>query len=65
MKNKKFDIFNLIMIFLGGVVLLFIIAPLAGIFLNTSAGDFATTACDPEVGNSIWLTLWIGHEIIW
>jgi len=46
------------MIFLGGVVLLFIIAPLAGIFFNTSAGDFAATACDPEVGHSIWLTLW-------
>ena len=56
---KKINYFNLILSFLGGVILLFIIAPLAGIFLNSSGKELAAAACDPEVGKSIWLTLWI------
>ncbi len=44
--------------FLGGVVLLFIIAPLAGMVLHTSIGDLADTAVEAEVQGSILLTLW-------
>lgn len=44
--------------FLGGVVLLFIVAPLAGMVLHTSPPEIARTAADPEVYNSIFLTLW-------
>ncbi len=44
--------------FLGGLVLLFIIAPLANMVLHTSLGDATETAVDPEVLRSIWLTLW-------
>ncbi|MBD3319478.1 MAG: ABC transporter permease subunit [Chitinivibrionales bacterium] len=43
---------------LGGVVLLFIIAPLAAMFLQVSPGVFAETAADKEVRGSIMLTLW-------
>ncbi|MCK4678083.1 MAG: ABC transporter permease [Bacteroidales bacterium] len=56
MKDRSW--INLTFIFLGGLVLLFIIAPLAGMFLKTSSGDFLDTAKDMEVIRSIWLTLW-------
>ena len=42
----------------GGLVLLFIIAPLANMVLHTSYTDLADTAINPEVRSSIWLTLW-------
>lgn len=43
---------------LGGLVLLFVIAPLAGMALNTSFPELAETARDPEVRESIVLSLW-------
>lgn len=49
---------NQIFLFLGGLVLLFIIAPLAGLFLDTSPKEFIDTAVEKEVAESIWLTLW-------
>lgn len=54
----KTSIFQLILIFLGGLVLLFVVAPLLGIFLKTSPSDLFQTSQDPEVTRSIWLTLW-------
>jgi molybdate/tungstate transport system permease protein len=42
---------------LGGVVLLFIIAPLAGIFIKSSGTILLETVNDKEVQNSVWLTL--------
>ena len=42
---------------LGGLVLLFIIAPLASMFINCSLGDVAETLHDGQVRDSIWLTL--------
>ncbi len=44
--------------FFGGLVLLFIIAPLAGMVMQTSFGELTETAVDAEVRSSIWLTLW-------
>jgi len=38
-------------------VLLFIIAPLAGMFIDTSFGDILKSAKDSEVQRSVWLTL--------
>ncbi len=38
-------------------MLLFIVAPLAGMFLNVSKVELSETAADPEVTSSIWLTL--------
>ncbi|MFP4025601.1 MAG: ABC transporter permease [Thiohalospira sp.] len=54
MNQQKTPVF---FIFLGGVVLLFIVAPLLGMFLATSPTQFFETSKDPEVVDSIWLTL--------
>lgn len=43
---------------LGGLVLLFIIAPLVSMFISCSLPELAETAKDDEVQRSIWLTLW-------
>lgn len=55
---KGYQPFRLLLVFLGGIVLLFIIAPLAGMYIATSPSDFFKTAADREVTGSIWLTLW-------
>ena len=55
---EKFQPLNLLFIFLGGIVLLFIIAPLAGLFLSSSPAEIFDTAADMEVAGSIWLTIW-------
>jgi molybdate/tungstate transport system permease protein len=49
---------SLVFAALGGLVLLFIVAPLAGMFVNCSPGELAATAKEAEVRGSIWLTLW-------
>lgn len=51
--------FELMLLFSSGVILLFIIAPLATIFINSSGYEIVTTATDMEVRKSIWLTLWV------
>lgn len=56
MKNNPF---NWIMLFLASLVLLFILAPLAGMFLHTGGAEFMETIKDEEVQESIWLTLWV------
>ena len=53
-KLRKFDI---VLILLGGLILLFIISPLLGMFLATSPKQLFETSKDPEVLDSIWLTL--------
>lgn len=55
MKNNGLILF---FSFIGGLVLLFILAPLLGMFLSTSVTDIAETINDSEVTNSIWLTIW-------
>lgn len=55
---KRLNSINLIFAFLGGMVLLFIIAPLAGMFLSTSGKEIVDTAVDREVVDSIWLTIY-------
>ncbi|MBI9069183.1 MAG: ABC transporter permease [Salinivirgaceae bacterium] len=54
-KNKGI---SLLFTFLGGIVLLFILAPLAGLLIHSSPSELAETMRDKEVGNSIALTLW-------
>ncbi len=56
---NKFQPLNLFFIALSGVVLLFIVAPLAGLFISTSPAEIIETAKDTEVQSSIWLTLWV------
>jgi len=57
-RRSKPDALDLAFSFLGGLVLLFIIAPLAGMFWNCPAGELAEAAAEREVTASIWLTLW-------
>jgi len=45
------------MIFLGGLVLLFIIAPIAGMFISNSGSGLAEVSSNKDVINSIKLTL--------
>lgn len=54
----KIEPLYLLFSFFGGLVLLFIIAPLANMVLHTTFTELTETAIEPEVRNSIWLTLW-------
>lgn len=49
---------NLVFAFLGGLMLLFIIAPVAGLFLSSSIESISNTIRDGETVKSIGLTLW-------
>lgn len=49
---------DLMFSFLGGLVLLFVVAPLAGMAWRTTWPELAGTAADFEVRRSIGLTLW-------
>jgi len=55
---KNFSAFTLTLWLLGGMVLLFIAAPLLGLFLSTGAPKLFDTIQDREVTRSISLTLW-------
>ena len=55
----RYTTFNLVMLILSSLILLFIIAPLAGMFLSTGSSELLETASDKEVQQSIWLTLWV------
>jgi molybdate/tungstate transport system permease protein len=50
---------NLVFSFLGALVLIFIIAPLAGMILSTTPFKLWETISDDEVNHSIALTLWV------
>jgi molybdate/tungstate transport system permease protein len=56
---QRLQIFHLVLILLGGLVVLFIVAPLLGMLLNTTAPQLFETLKDQEVTGSIWLTLMI------
>ncbi len=51
--------FTWVLLILSSLVLLFILAPLAGMFLKTSGSELFVTVSDKEVRDSIWLTLWV------
>jgi molybdate/tungstate transport system permease protein len=55
---KSPGLIQLVFLFLGSLVLLFIVAPLLGMFLKTSPAELFQTSQDQEVIRSIWLTLW-------
>ena len=54
---KKIDTISLVFMFLAGLLLLFIIAPLVGMFLTTTPLSLFETAGETEVQKSIWLTI--------
>ena len=51
--------FTWILLILSSLVLLFILAPLAGMFLHTGGSELLETINDQEVRASIWLTIWV------
>ncbi|MCH7958744.1 MAG: ABC transporter permease [Candidatus Hydrogenedentes bacterium] len=55
---RTYDFLSLTFLFLSGLVLLFIVAPLAGLVLDSSVEELLNTARDEEVRRSIWLTVW-------
>ena len=56
--SKKFNLLDISFLAMGGLVLLFIIAPIAGMFIDCSTGEIVDAAQDDTVRKSIWLTLW-------
>jgi molybdate/tungstate transport system permease protein len=56
LKNNPF---NWVLLILSSLVLMFILAPLAGMFLHTGGTELLETVKDKEVQDSIWLTLWV------
>jgi len=60
MVNKlRLSFLHSVFILLGALILLFILSPLLGMFLATSPVSLFETAKEPEVRQSIWLTIWI------
>ncbi len=55
---NSFQPFNLVLYLLSGLLLLFSIAPMLGIYLSTTPSELFDTAQDKEVLDSIWLTVW-------
>jgi molybdate/tungstate transport system permease protein len=55
----KISPFQLIFILLSGLILLFILGPLLGLFIKSSPGELANVSRDAEVMRSIGLTLWV------
>lgn len=58
-KASKISSFRLLLLFFSGLVLLFIIGPLIGMFLETSPAALGEAVQDEEVLRSIGLTLWV------
>ncbi|MHC4295638.1 MAG: ABC transporter permease, partial [Planctomycetota bacterium] len=56
--GRRFEPLHLLFAALGGAVLLFIVAPLVGMFLSCSGVELTRAVSDREVAGSIWLTLW-------
>lgn len=56
---NKYGLFNWIFLILSSLILLFLVAPLLGLFFQTGFEEFFDTAKDKEVQESIWLTIWI------
>jgi molybdate/tungstate transport system permease protein len=56
---NRYGPFNWILLILSSLVLLFLVAPLLGMFIQTGVGEFFETAKDSEVQASIWLTVWV------
>jgi molybdate/tungstate transport system permease protein len=55
----KNNIFSWVTLVLSSLVLLFILAPLAGMFIKTGGSELLETVRENEVRQSIWLTLWV------
>jgi molybdate/tungstate transport system permease protein len=56
---NRYGPFSWILLVLSSLVLLFLVAPLLGLFIHTGIDEFFETANDKEVQQSIWLTIWV------
>jgi molybdate/tungstate transport system permease protein len=56
---NRYGPFNWIVLILSSLVLLFLVAPLVGLFLQTGTTELFETAGDKEVQDSIFLTVWV------
>jgi molybdate/tungstate transport system permease protein len=56
---QRYSSFQLIFLLLGALLLLFILAPLLGMFFATQSTELVDTWREAEVRESIWLTLWV------
>ncbi len=59
---NRYGPFNWILLVLSSLILLFIIAPLLGMFIQTGRSEFFETAADKDVQASIWLTVWVSFS---
>lgn len=57
--TQRYSPLHLVFALLGGVVLLFIVAPIAGMYLHTSFGSALEALGSDDVRGSIWLSLWV------
>jgi molybdate/tungstate transport system permease protein len=55
--KNRYNYFSLLLTFAGGVLLLFVIAPLLGLFLQSTPSTIQETIQDKEVTDSILLTI--------
>ncbi len=56
---KRYNSFHWVLLILSSLVLLFILAPLGGMFMHTGGSEFFDTIMDKQVQESIWLTIWV------
>jgi len=59
---NRYGPFNWILLVLSSLILLFLIAPLLGLFVQTGTSEFFETVKDKEVQGSIWLTIWVSFS---
>lgn len=55
--------FHWVLLLLSSLVLLFILAPLVGMFLHSGKTELLETVRDRDVQESIWLTIWISFTV--
>jgi molybdate/tungstate transport system permease protein len=56
--KSSISLLHSVFLLLGALILLFILAPLLGMFFATTPQSIVATAREAEVRDSIWLTLW-------
>jgi len=56
---NRYGPFNWILLILSSLILLFLVAPLLGLFLHTGSKELFETAGDKAVQSSIFLTVWV------
>mgnify|MGYP001122003165 CR=1 FL=1 len=55
--------FHWVLLLLSSLVLLFILAPLVGMFLHSGKSELLETVRDRDVQESIWRTIWISFTV--